>query len=137
MRHRKSDTRLGRSSAHRRALLASLVSNLIDEKRIRTTLVKAKAAQRLADRMVTLARKGGLAARRMAVSELGRKRSVSRLFDEMLPQFEGRQGGYTRVVKLGQRRSDGAEMAVLEWVGVAPPEKKKRKKEAAADSKQV
>jgi large subunit ribosomal protein L17 len=122
---------MGRTSAHLEALLASLVCGLIERRRIHTTLTKAKAARRLAERMVTLARKGTLAARRRAVAKL-RRRSVAAKLWEMVPQFGQRQGGHTRIVKLRRRRSDGAELAILEWVDIAPlPVVKKKKKEKA------
>lgn len=129
MRHGKRSKKLGRSSAHRRAMLASLVGALIGEKRIETTLAKAKEARRLAEKMVTLGRRGTLAARRRAVSVLRREDRVATLFGEIAPQFGERQGGYTRVIRLGRRRrGDGSERAVLEWVGIAPAPRKKRKK---------
>ncbi|MFC1462353.1 50S ribosomal protein L17 [Verrucomicrobiota bacterium] len=138
MRHRKKDSKLGRSSAHRKATLASLVCGLILEKRIKTTLAKAKQARSLAEKMVTVGRKyhaaespgAKLAARRRAISVLGRKKVVALLIDEIAPGFEGRNGGYTRIVKVGRRRSDGSEMAILEWVGTAPPENKKKKSDS-------
>lgn len=135
MRHKKLDTKLGRSSAHRRATVAALVCSLIEEKRIKTTLPKAKVAGSLAEKMVTLGRDGSLAARRRAISRLMRERPVRVLFDELAPRFEGRQGGYTRIVRLGQRRSDGSEMALLEWVDIAAPAKKKKKKKPAEEAK--
>lgn len=119
MRHRRDCKKLGRSSAHRKALMASLVCNLIKENRIKTTLSKAKLARSLAEKMVTLGRKGTLSARRRALSILNQQEPVAKLFSEIVPQCEGRQGGYTRVLKLGRRRSDSSEMAILEWVG--PP----------------
>ncbi|MDP6522897.1 MAG: 50S ribosomal protein L17 [Kiritimatiellia bacterium] len=135
MRHRKQDTKLGRSSAHRKATMASLVCHLITEKQIKTTLAKAKQARKLAERMVTLGRKAAqaetpeakLAARRLAISRLNKPKPVGILFDDMISKFEGRQGGYTRILKLGRRRSDGSEMALLEWVGVQAVSKKKKK----------
>jgi len=108
-------------------MLASLVCNLIEEKRIKTTLAKAKQGRSLAEKMVTLGRKGTLAARRRAIAKLSQGKRVAKLFDEIIPQFDGRSGGYTRIVKLGRRGSDGSEMAVLEWIGILPPEKKKKK----------
>jgi len=110
--------------------MSSLVCALIERRRIRTTLVKAKQAGRLADRMVTLGRKGTLAARRRALARLRSKKAVTTLFSEIVPLFEGRNGGYTSVLKLGSRSGDGAEMAVLEWVGAGPPPAKKKKKKA-------
>lgn len=135
MRHRKRNGKLGRSSSHRRATISALVCALIIEKRIKTTLAKAKQARRASERMVTLALKGTLAARKLAISRLRRKESVSVLFDEIAPQFVDRPGGYTRILKIGQRSSDGSEMALLEWVDMARPDKKKKTKpETASDT---
>lgn len=131
MRHRKSGRKLGRTSEHRGALMAALVCGLIERKRIKTTLSKAKEARRVAEKLVTTARKGTLAARRLAIAELHREAVVTELFEAIVPAFEGRQGGYTRIVKLGQRSSDGSEMALLEWVDIKPPEKKKRVKKVS------
>jgi large subunit ribosomal protein L17 len=128
MRHRKQNNKLGRSPAHRQAMVASLVCNLIDAKRIKTTLPKARQARQLAEKMVTLGRKGTLAARRQAVSTLSRPERVATLFDEIVPRFEGRQGGYARIIKLGRRSSDGSEMALVEWVGVEIPNRKRKTK---------
>lgn len=120
MRHRKKTVKLGRSSAHRNELLANLVCALIDSKRIKTTLPKAKAARGLAEKMVTLGKKGTLAARRQAISTLKNEKSVKELFEGVAPAFAGRAGGYTRIIKLGRRISDGSEMVLIEWVeGVA------------------
>ena len=128
MRHRKQTKKLGRSTSHRKALLASLVCNFIDERRIRTTLPKAKQARSLAERMVTLAKEGTLAARRAAVAVLRRKQHVAVLFRDIAPQFKDRSGGYTRILKLGRRPSDGSEMAVLEWVNIAAVDRRKKQK---------
>jgi large subunit ribosomal protein L17 len=134
MRHQVRDKKLGRSSSHRKALMASLVCHLIEEKRIKTTLMKAKESRRVAEKMVTLGLKGTLAARRQAISTLRRPERVATLFDEVAPQFKDRPGGYTRITKLGQRRSDGSEMAILEWVDVEAPDKtRKTVKEVAED----
>ncbi len=116
MRHRKRTVKLGRPTAHREAMLAGLVCDLIHERRITTTLPKAKAARSLAEKMVTLGKRGDLSARRRAISKLRRPERVKELFDSIAPTFEGRQGGYTRIMKLGPRRSDNAEMAILEWI---------------------
>ncbi len=126
MRHQVRDKKLGRSSSHRKALMASLVCHLIEEKRIKTTLMKAKESRRVAEKMVTLGLKGTLAARRQAIATLRRPERVATLFDEIAPQFKERPGGYTRITKLGQRYSDGSEMAILEWVGVDAPDKKRK-----------
>ena len=116
MRHRKRTVKLGRTSAHRNELLANLVCALIDNKRIKTTLPKAKAARSLAEKMVTLGKKGTLASRRQAISTLKQTDSVKELFDSIAPTFADRAGGYTRIVKLGRRISDSSEMVLLEWV---------------------
>src|SRR5210317_482136 len=129
MRHKVNSKKLGRTAEHRKALLASLVVNLIRRKRIRTTLAKAKMASRLADKMVTQGLKDSLPARRLAVSQLRDKEAVSILFKDIAPQFAERAGGYTRILKLGRRASDGSEMAILEWVGIAAPSAKKAKKD--------
>ena len=129
MRHKKRNVKLGRSPQHRKALLASLVCNFIEERRIQTTLAKAKQARSLAEKMVTLGKAGTLAARRQAIATLRRKEYVAKLFSEIVPLFADRHGGYTRIVKLGFRRSDGAPLALLEWVNVAAVSKKKKKPE--------
>jgi len=121
MRHRKRTVKLGRTSAHRNALLGSLVCNLIEQRRITTTVPKARAAKSLAEKMVTLGKKGTLAARRQAIARLHRKERVAILFDTIAPGFEGRAGGYTRMLKLGRRQGDNAEMALLEWVEAGEP----------------
>lgn len=100
--------------------MASLVCNLIINGRIKTTLPKAKAAKRMAEKMVTLGKKNTLAARRLAVARLHRKDAVKSLFDNVAPTFSSRAGGYTRIMKLGQRVSDSSEMALLEWVENVP-----------------
>ena len=116
MRHRKRTVKLGRRSAHRNELLANLVCALIDNKRIKTTLPKARAARSLAEKMVTLGKKGTLAHRRQAISTLKQVDSVKELFDNVAPVFADRAGGYTRIVKLGRRMSDSSEMVLLEFV---------------------
>ena len=120
MRHQKKTVKLGRSQAHRDALLANQVCSLIIHQRIRTTLAKAKAARPLAEKMVTLGKKGTLHARRTAAAYLHQADAVKKLFDEIAPRSASRAGGYTRIVKLGARKSDSAPMAVLEWVDTAP-----------------
>ena len=116
MRHHRVAKKFGRSTAHRKALMKSLVTNLILAESIKTTLPKAKQARKDAERIVTVARKGGLAARRLAASRLQQPKAVKKLFDKIVPQMEGRNGGYTRIVKLGTRKGDGADMCILQWV---------------------
>ena len=119
MRHQKKTIKLGRTSEHRKALLANQVCSLIEHQRIRTTLAKAKAARPLAEKMVTLGKKGSLHARRTAFAVLRQKDAVKKLFDEIAPRTADRHGGYTRIVRLGQRKSDAAPIAYLEWVDAA------------------
>ena len=126
MRHKMVSTTFGRSSAHRRAMLARLVCCLIEEKRIETTLSRAKAARSLAEKMVTLARCGSLAARRKALATLRRTPAVKILFTQIASQCQDRSGGYTRIIKRGARRGDNAPVAILEWVSIAPLDKKKK-----------
>src|SRR5438046_6348302 len=116
MRHQKKTLKLGLTAEHRKALLANQVCSLIEHQRIRTTLAKAKAVRPLAEKMVTLGKKGSLHARRTAFAVLRQKDAVKKLFDEIAPRSAERKGGYTRIVKLGQRRSDAAPIAYIEWV---------------------
>jgi large subunit ribosomal protein L17 len=134
MRHQKKTVKLGRKAEHRKALLANQVCSLIVHQRITTTLAKAKAVRPLAERMVTLGKSGSIHARRNALSVLRHKDAVKKLFDEIAPRSTDRNGGYTRIVKLGRRKSDSAAMAFLEWVDAAevveqkPAEEKKAKR---------
>lgn len=116
MRHMKGHRKLGRRHSHRRLMLASQVKALIEHGKVDTTEARAKESRRLADRCVTWAKKGDMAARREAFKVLQDKQAVERLFEEIGPKFEDRQGGYTRVLKLPPRRGDGSEMARLTWV---------------------
>ncbi len=133
MRHRKKTVKLGRSQAHRDSLLANQVCSLIEHRRIKTTLAKAKATKPLAERMLTLGKKGDLHARRTAISYLKQKDLVKKLFTEIAPAAADRKGGYTRIIKLGARLSDSAPMAYLEWVDYAPEIKKEESVEQAAE----
>jgi large subunit ribosomal protein L17 len=119
MRHQKKRLKLGRTAEHRKALLANQVCSLIEHQRIRTTLAKAKAVRPLAEKMVTLGKKGSLHARRTAFAVLRQKDAVKKLFGEIAPRSAERNGGYTRIVKLGRRKSDSAPIAYLEWVDAA------------------
>ena len=116
MRHQKKTVKLGRTASHRDAMLANQVCSLIEHKRIKTTLAKAKAVRPLAEKMVTLGKRGDLHARRIAAGYLGQKDAVKKLFAEIAPRAAERKGGYTRIIKLGQRLSDSAPMAYIEWV---------------------
>lgn len=118
MRHRKKTVKLQRDAAHRRSLLANLACSLIQHGRIRTTLAKAKALRPVAEKMVSLAKRGDVHARRQAVAFLRQKDTVKKLFAEVGPACEDRQGGYCRITKLGARMSDSAPMAYIEWTDI-------------------
>src|SRR5438046_5616169 len=134
MRHQKKTLKLGLTAEHRKALLANQVCSLIEHERIKTTLAKAKAVRPLADKMVTLGKAGSLHARRTALAVLRQKDAVKKLFDSIAPRSAERNGGYTRIIKLGTRKSDSARMAFMEGVDTAegveekPAEKKKAKR---------
>src|SRR5437868_14582485 len=115
MRHQKKTIKLGRTASHRKALLANQVCSLIEHQRIRTTLAKAKAARPLAERMVTLGKRGSLQARRTAFAVVRQQDAVEKLFDETAPRAADRNGGYTRIGKAGQRKSHSAPIADLAW----------------------
>ncbi len=119
MRHQRVAKKFGRSTKHRKMLMRGLVTNLILAESIKTTLPKAKEARKDADRIVTVAKKGDLAARRLAASRLVEPKAVQKLFDKIAPAMKDRKGGYTRIVKLGTRRGDAAEVCVLQWVTAA------------------
>ena len=119
MRHQRVMKKFGRSKEHRKALMQSLVTNLILVESIKTTLPKAKQARKDAEKMVTLARKGTLGARRLAACRLQQPKDVQKLFDKIVPAMEGRKGGYTRILKLGARKGDAAPMCLLQWVAGA------------------
>jgi large subunit ribosomal protein L17 len=143
MRHQKKTVRLGRKAEHRKALLANQVCSLIEHRRIKTTLAKAKAVRPLAEKMVTLGKNGSIHARRTAFATLRQKDAVKKLFDEIAPASTERNGGYTRIIRLGQRHSDSASMALIEWVDATvvieekPAEDTKtQKKEPKAEPKQ-
>lgn len=116
MRHRKRNAKLGRKGDHRNAMLANLVCSLIMHRRVTTTLAKAKAARPVAEKMLTLGKKGTLHHRRLAAARLHQEDAVRILFNELASLHKDRPGGYTRIVRLGQRQGDAAAMAILEWV---------------------
>ena len=117
MRHQKTRHKLSRDSAHRKSLLANLCVEVIDHERIETSEAKAKAVKPELEKLITLAKRGDLHARRQALSALGQdKFAVYKLFDEIAPRYVARSGGYTRILKLGPRRSDSTEMVLLELV---------------------
>jgi large subunit ribosomal protein L17 len=120
MRHHRAGKKLGRDASHRKALYANLAGSLIEHGRIRTTEAKAKAVKPFAEQMITLGKRGDLHARRLALAELRSQDVVHVLFADVAPRFADRPGGYTRIVKLGPRQGDAAEMVFLELVDYEP-----------------
>jgi large subunit ribosomal protein L17 len=120
MRHQRAGRKLGRDSAHRKALYANLTASLIEHGRIKTTVAKAKEVRPVAEEMITLGRRGDVPARRQALKFLRSQDVVHKLFSEVGPRFSDRPGGYSRIVKLGPRQGDAAEMAYLELVDYVP-----------------
>ena len=116
MRHQRAGKKLGRTSAHRKALYANLAGALIEHGRIKTTEAKAKAVKPIAEQMITLGRRGDIHARRQAIAFLRSQDVVHKLFSEVAPRFADRPGGYSRIVKIGTRQGDAAEMVYLEFV---------------------
>ncbi|MGI8478700.1 MAG: 50S ribosomal protein L17 [Gaiellaceae bacterium] len=140
MRHQRSGKKLGRDPAHRKALYSNLVGALIAHGRIQTTEAKAKAVKPFAEKLITLGKRGDLHARRQALAVLRSNDVVHRLFAVIAPRFSDRQGGYTRIVKLGPRQGDAAEMVYLELVDYEPevsplaPPRARREEEAPAEA---
>jgi large subunit ribosomal protein L17 len=120
MRHLKRTAKLGRSPEHRNAMLANLVCSLIEHKRVTTTLAKAKAARSVAEKMVTLGKRGTIHDRRLAVARLHQEAAAKTLFKDIAPAFKDRKGGYTRIIRMNQRNGDAAQRAILEWVDFTP-----------------
>ena len=114
MRHLKAGRKLNRTSSHRKALFRNLVTSLIEHEQVRTTDAKAKELRRVADRMITLGKRGSLHARRQALAYIRSRSAVTKLFDEVAVRFKERPGGYTRVIKIGHRHGDAAPMSVIE-----------------------
>ncbi len=142
MRHLKAGRKLNRTSAHRKALFRNLVTSLIDHEQVRTTDAKAKELRRFADRMVTLAKRGSLHARRQALAFIRSRRVVAKLFDEVAPRFRDRPGGYTRMVKLGHRHGDAAPMSIIELTdrgeaAKAEAERKRERRRRRTEKKQT
>ncbi len=131
MRHQVKRGNLGRNTAHRRALLRNLVTSFLERERIRTTLTKARETRPIAEKMITLAKRGTLHARRQALAYMTKEEAVKKLFEDIGPRFAERPGGYTRIVKLDRRAGDGAAMAMLELVGSEFKAKAKKKKKDA------
>jgi large subunit ribosomal protein L17 len=137
MRHKVAGWKLGRNTAHRRSLLRNLVTSLIVEERIETTIPKAKAMRPHVEKMITLGKRGDLAARRLAASYLMTNESVTKLFDTIAPRFGDRNGGYLRIVRTSWQKGDGAEKAFVELLGSEKVLDEKREKRAEARAKRV
>ena len=116
MRHRKDHRKLNRSPSHRKAMLRNMVTSLLEHEEIRTTSAKAKEVRRVAERMITLGKRGTLHARRQALETLRTKEIASKVFGEIAERYKDRPGGYTRILKLGQRAGDNAELSIIELV---------------------
>ena len=135
MRHRNAGFKLGRNTSHRRALLRNLVTSIIIEDRVETTIAKAKAVRPLVEKMITLGKKGDLHSRRQALAFLMTDDSVTRLFEIVAPRYGDRQGGYLRIVKTGFQKGDGAEKAFIELLGAEKQLDEKRQKRVEAKAK--
>jgi large subunit ribosomal protein L17 len=140
MRHLRSGSKLGKQPAHRRAVLRNLVTNLIEKERIHTTILRAKAARPIAEKMITLGKRDSLHARRQASAFLMTAVATKKLFTDLAPRFAERPGGYTRIIRTGWRIGDGAELAILEFIGSELKKKdkkpRKREKEEAPEEKE-
>lgn len=135
MRHRKAGNKLGRNPSHRRALLRNLVTSVVVEDRVETTVAKAKAVRPLVEKMITLGKRGDLHARRQAAAFLQTPDSVSRLFATVAPRYGDRNGGYLRIVRTGFRKGDGGEKAVIELLGAEQELDAKQQKRVEAKTK--
>jgi large subunit ribosomal protein L17 len=137
MRHRKAGTKLGRNTSHRRALLRNLVTSLILEERVETTLPKAKAVRPQVEKIITLGKRGDVSARRLVAGYLMTREAVDKLFDTIAPRMGDRNGGYLRIVKGGFRKGDGGEIAYVELLGSEVLQEEKRKKRSEARAKRA
>ncbi len=141
MRHCKHTFKIGRSGSHRSAMLANMAIGLITTGEIKTTLVRAKELRRFVERLVTLGKKGDLHRRRIALSRVRGERAgetaIKRLFDEIAPSYSDRSGGYTRIIKLGQRRGDAAEMCLIQLIGFEKAATAKVAKATAKETAEV
>jgi large subunit ribosomal protein L17 len=135
MRHRNAGYKLGRNTSHRRALLRNLVTSILLEDRVETTITKAKAARPHVEKLITLGKKGDVHARRQALSFLQTREAVTRLFDTVAPRYGDRNGGYLRIVRTGFQKGDGAEKAFIELLGAEKILDEKRQKRAEAREK--
>ena len=137
MRHKVAGYKLGRTTSHRRSLLRNLVTSLVMEERIETTIPKAKAMRPLMEKMIALGKRGDLAARRQAAAYLMTRESVNKLFDTLAPRFGDRNGGYLRIVRAGWQKGDGADKAFVELLGSEQVQEEKRQKRAEVRAKRA
>lgn len=137
MRHMKRGKKLGRNASHRKALMRNMAVSLFRHERIETTEAKAKVLKSFAERIITLAKRGDLHARRLVATDINDKQMVQKLFQDLGPRFAERNGGYTRVLKLGHRKGDAAPMALIELTDTEVFEKKKQEKEEKATRKRI
>src|ERR1700729_2059133 len=133
MRHLRSGSKLGKQPAHRRAVLRNLVTNLVEKERIHTTILRAKAARPIAEKMITLGKRDSLHARRQAAAFLMTPNATQKLFTDLAPRFADRPGGYTRIIRTGWRIGDGAELAILEFIGSELKKKEKKSRRQPAE----
>ena len=134
MRHLRSGSKLGKQPAHRRAVLRNLVTNLVEKERIHTTILRAKAARPIAEKMITLGKRDSLHARRQAAAFLMTPAATQKLFTDLAPRFAERPGGYTRIIRTGWRIGDGAELAILEFIGSELKKKDKKPRKRAEEN---
>jgi large subunit ribosomal protein L17 len=137
MRHQVKGRKLRRPTSHRMAMLRNLVTSFLEKERVRTTLAKAKETRPLAEKMITLGKKGTLHSRRQVIAFIRKEGVVTKIFDDLAPRFSQRPGGYSRIVKLGLRGGDGAQMAMLELIGTEYKKKAKKKKEKGKGAKKT
>ena len=135
MRHLRKGRKLNRTSSHRKALWANLTTSLLDKGRIITTTAKAKEMRGFVERLITIAKKDNLNARRIAAETVKNRAVLKKLFEKVAPEFKQRNGGYTRVLKMGNRRGDAAELSIIELVGYTPVVKPKKDKKAEKEVK--
>lgn len=134
MRHLNSGRKLGRTASHRKAMLANLATSVLDKERVTTTLAKAKEVRGVVERLITYGKKGNLHGIRLAARSVKDKDVLKKLFDDIAPMYKEREGGYTRIVKLGERRGDNAELSIIELVGRDGDDQRRRKKKKSAST---
>jgi large subunit ribosomal protein L17 len=145
MRHRKKNNKLGRTSSHRKATLSNIAKAIFEHHQIKTTFTKAKASRSFVERLITYGKKDTVAARRLVFKAIQNHQLVKKIFDEIAPNYSERAGGYTRIIKLGRRKGDGAELAILQLVGFErlvidekkTPSKKKAKEKTSEEVKKI